>query len=410
MRTRLISELIGVSAAVVICGALHISAAPLSAQAAPTLQFTATPVAFRLPDDIHLGEVAGVARSSNGQTLYVYTRTGNPTISLGTSRAVSHGGSRLLVFDANGSYQREIGQGAYGLLQAQQVRVDPQNNVWLVDQMSSLVMKFDPNGRLLMVIGRKPEAMGVPGGAPVPSATVAAPPPPAAAGAGRGGAAAGAAAGGAAGAAGRAGGGGAAAAGGGGAGGGRAAGAGAAGESFSRPTDVAWDSQGNIYVADGVGNSRVAKYDRNGKWIKNWGSRGSENGQFNVVHGIAIDANDNVYVADRGNGRIQVFDAEGSFKTQFSNLGRPSALCISRGATPYLFVSNSNPADDIDVAGDIMVLDLTGRVLGRFGRAGKTAGEFGTVNAIDCQNPAELLVGEIGNWRVQGVRVTLPGR
>src|SRR5688572_20011930 len=113
MRTRSISELLGVSAAVVICGALHISAAPLSAQAAPTLQFTATPVAFRLPDDIHLGEVAGVARSSNGQTLYVYTRTGNPTISLGTSRAVSHGGSRLLVFDASGSYQREIGQGAY---------------------------------------------------------------------------------------------------------------------------------------------------------------------------------------------------------------------------------------------------------------------------------------------------------
>jgi hypothetical protein len=391
---------------------------PLSAQAAPTLQVTATVVPFRLPDDIHLGEVAGVARSSNG-TIYVYTRTGNPTISLGTSRAVSHGGSRLLVFDANGAYQREIGQGAYGLLQAQQVRVDPQNNVWLVDQMSSLVMKFDPNGRLLMVIGRKPEAMTVPGQAPAGAAAAgrageagragaAAAGGAAGAGAAAGGAAAGRGA--AAGGGGGGGGGGAPAAAGRGGGGGRAAGAGAAGESFSRPTDVAWDSQGNIYVADGYGNSRVAKYDRNGRWIKNWGSRGTENGQFNVVHGIAVDASDNVYVADRENGRIQVFDAEGNFKTQFTGLGRPSALCISRGANPYLFVSNSNPQDDIDVGGDIMVLDLSGRVLGRFGRAGKPVGEFGTVNAIDCQNPAELLVGEIGNWRVQRVRVALPAR
>jgi hypothetical protein len=110
----------------------------------------------------------------------------------------------------------------------------------------------------------------------------------------------------------------------------------------------------------------------------------------------------------RGNGRVQVFDAEGTFKTQFTGLGRPSALCLSRGTTPYLFVSNSNPADDIDVGGDILVLNLDGRVLGRFGRAGKPVGEFGTVNAIDCRNPAELLVGELGNWRVQRVSVTLP--
>ena len=127
-----------------------------------------------------------------------------------------------------------------------------------------------------------------------------------------------------------------------------------------------------------------------------------------MVNGIVIDAQNNVYVADRGNGRIQVFDTEGNFKTQFTGLGRPSALCLTGGATPMLFVSNSNPADDIDVGGDIRVLNLSGQVLGRFGRAGKVVGEFGTVNAIDCRNPADLLVGELGNWRVQRVRLTLP--
>jgi len=195
--------------------------------------------------------------------------------------------------------------------------------------------------------------------------------------------------------------------GGGGGGGARAGGpppgSGAEGENFNRPTDVAWDSQGNIYVADGYGNSRVAKYDSNGKWIKNWGSTGTNPGQFRVVHGIQIDAANNVYVADRDNRRIQVFDSNGTFKTQFRNVGSPWAICISPGAQQFLYVSNSNPPNNLDYDGEILKMTLDGRIVGKFGRAGKMLKEFGTVNAIDCRTENELYVGELGNWRVQKV-------
>ena len=87
---------------------------------------------------------------------------------------------------------------------------------------------------------------------------------------------------------------------------------------FRQPTDVAWDSQGNTYVTDGYINSRVAKYDRNGVWVKSWGTKGSGPGEFNIPHSIAIDRQDNVYVGDRTNHRIQVFDTDGNFKRMFS--------------------------------------------------------------------------------------------
>jgi hypothetical protein len=178
-------------------------------------------------------------------------------------------------------------------------------------------------------------------------------------------------------------------------------GAGAQSDVFQRPTDVSWDSAGNIYVADGLENARVAKFDKDGRFVKSWGSRGQEPGQFNMVHGIAVDSQDNVYVADTGNKRIQVFDREGTFKTQVTGVGAPAALCISAGAHPYLYSSNSNLPDDIDSGGEIYKLELSGKIIGKFGRAGKLPKEFGTVNAISCRSENELFVGEIGNWRVQ---------
>ena len=358
----------------------------LSAQLSfPDIPYDAS-APLTLPPDIHLGEAAGVATNSKGD-VFVYTRTGTPRITTAGARNVSHGGARLFQFDRTGKFVREMGQGAYGFLQAQQVRVDPQDNIWVVDQMSTQVIKFDPNGRIQMVLSRKPEAMRVPA---LPLATppdtyalVAPRPPQPPAGEGRGGAPAAAAP-----AGGR---------------GGPLPGAGAAGESFNRPTDVAWDAAGNIYVADGYGNSRIAKYDRNGKWIKNWGSTGTEPGQFRVVHGIAIDATGTVYVADRDNKRIQVFDAEGTFKTQFRNVGSPWAICITPAPRQFLYVSNSNPPNNLDYDGEILKMSLDGKIVGKFGRAGKLLKEFGTVNAIDCRTENELYVGELGNWRVQKV-------
>src|SRR5688500_16321615 len=172
-----------------IAAALAMSGGLLSGQTAPTIEFDANVSPLTMPDNIHLGEVAGVATNSRGE-IYVYTRTGNPTITIGTARAVSHGGGRLFQFDRNGKYMREIGQGLYGFLQPQQVRVDPQDNVWVVDQMSTQVIKFDPNGRVQMVLSRKPEAMRVPALPLVPLPTgipiVQAPPAAAAPAAGRG--------------------------------------------------------------------------------------------------------------------------------------------------------------------------------------------------------------------------------
>src|SRR5204862_5107928 len=115
----------------------------------------------------------------------------------------------------------------------------------------------------------------------------------------------------------------------------------------------------------------VAKFDSKGVFIKSWGSRGTGPGLFGTsVRAIAVDAQGTVYVADSGNKRIQVFDNNGTFKTQYTNVGVPTALCITPGPNQFLYSSNSNPPDDIDVAGEIYEMRLDGTIVGRFGRAG----------------------------------------
>jgi hypothetical protein len=370
----------------------------------PELPFDATVDLLKPPDTIHFGEVAGVATNSKGH-IFVYTRTGATHASLGGSRTFYKAGSRLFQFDPSGKFVKEIGVGVYGMNFAQAVRVDAQDNIWVVDQGSSNIIKFDPDGHILLVLSRKPEAIAVRPGAPGGGA------------AGRGGAPEGArggapeaARGGSPPEGGR---GGAAEAGRGGQpGGGRGPvgppGSGIPGDSFTRTAGVAWDRAGNIYVADGagngVGNARVAKFDKDGHFIKSWGYRGTEAGQFNMLRGIAVDGQDHVYVADAGNKRIQVFDRDGNPKAQIANVGTPAAICISPGAHQYLFSSNSNDTETLD-NGEIYKLELNGGIVGKFGRAGKLPKEFGIVNAIDCRTENELFIGELGNWRVQ--RVTL---
>src|SRR5262249_11093086 len=156
-----------------------------------------------LPDDIYLGEAVGVATNSKGN-IFVYTRTGNPTATVGTRRTFARSSARLFEFDPSGKFVREIGQDNYGFVFAHAVRVDKQDNVWVGEGGSSMIITFARSGRIVMTRGRKPEALDT-------TASVAPPPPPAARGGGPG------------------------------AGGAAAApvGAGLAGDNFNRPTDVA---------------------------------------------------------------------------------------------------------------------------------------------------------------------------
>ena len=159
-------------------------------------------------------------------------------------------------------------------------------------------------------------------------------------------------------------------------------------------------------MADGanktVGNARIAKFDKDGHFIKSWGARGSEPGQFSAIRGIVMDAQGNLYVADSGNNRIQVFDSDGNAKRQIAGIGAPMAICITPGPHQYIFSSNSNDPETLD-NGEIYKLELDGKIVGKFGRAGRIMKEFGTVNAIDCRSENELFVGELLSWRVQKV-------
>ena len=143
--------------AVALCACV----APLVAQSsAPDIPYDANADLLKLPDNIHLGEAAGVATDSKGH-IFVYTRTGASHATVGTSRTFYKAGSRLLEFDQTGKFMREIGQGVYGFNFAQAVKIDPQDNIWVVDQGSSNVIKFDQDGRILLVLSRKPEAIAV---------------------------------------------------------------------------------------------------------------------------------------------------------------------------------------------------------------------------------------------------------
>ena len=342
-----------------------------AAQAAVTeLAFETNADFLQTPANLYIGEVGGVAENSKGR-IFVYTRTGHPYATLGDNRTFARNGSRLLEFDRNGRYVRELGQDVYGFNAAIGLRVDPSDNVWTVDAAANQVVKFDPAGRVALVLGRKPEAINV-----RPAQ------PPAGGGTGGGGGGRGE---------------------GGGRGGGATPGAGTPGSSFSRPTDVAWDRDGNIYVADGIGNNnRIAKFDKNGRFLQHWGSTGAGPGQFTGVKALVIDAQGNIYAADAGNKRVQVFAPDGAFKSEFGNIGKPLAMCITPGSPQYLFISHAGDEDGMEDAA-IYKVRLDGTVVGRFGRAGKQPGEFGLANSLDCRSEHELLVGEMTNWRVQRV-------
>ena len=148
---------------------------------------------------------------------------------------------------------------------------------------------------------------------------------------------------------------------------------------FGRPTDVTWDPQGNIFVSDGYVNSRVVKFDKNGRFIGQFagGERGDGQNQLNTPHSISADAQGNIYVGDRGNRRIVVLNNDLTLKTMYTNVGNPWAVCVSPGPHQYLYSSNSNPdsnpAASWAITGEIYKMELDGKIIGKFGKAGQGA-------------------------------------
>jgi len=345
----------------------------LAQSGVPELNYSAVDLLKTPVEGPFVGEVAGVGANSKGQ-LFVYTRTGHPYATLGDNRTFSRFGSKLYLFDNNGKFVREWGQDVYGFNAAIGLRVDPQDNIWTIDAAASQIVKFLPDGAVGLVLGRKPETISVrpaqaPAGAPSAQGAPGAP----GAGGGGGGQAQ------------------------------RPAGSGTPGSTFSRPTDVAWDRAGNIYIADGIGNNnRVAKFDKDGRFLTQWGSTGKGASQFTGVKSIAVSAAGDVYVADAGNKRVQIFDGEGKFKSEFGGVGTPLTMCMTRGATQYLYISHAGDNDGMDDAA-IYKTTLDGKLVGKFGTAGKQLKEFGLANSIDCRDENTLLIGEMTNWRVQRV-------
>jgi sugar lactone lactonase YvrE len=328
----------------------------------PSIAYDSIADPVRLPKDTYLGECSGVALNSHGH-IFVLSRGNSIGPAYGAAAA------QLLEFAPDGRFVREIGHNLYAWSFAHTVKVDRRDNIWVTDKGSDMVIKFTPEGRVAMVFGRKQEA------ADEETGPLKHPNPPLPAEPGR----------------------------------------------FRQVTDVAWDAAGNTYISDGYINSRVAKVDRDGNWLKSWGDRGTGPGQFHTPHSIAVDAHDNVYVADRSNRRIQVFDTEGTFLRQFTidvpvppdarpaigNMpdeaaiaagtfapGSPWAICISPGPNQVLYSADAFP-------GRIYKMTLDGKVLGVLGKSGKQPKQFGWIHQMACPAENVLFVAELLNWRVQ---------
>jgi DNA-binding beta-propeller fold protein YncE len=159
---------------------------------------------------------------------------------------------------------------------------------------------------------------------------------------------------------------------------------------FNRPADVAFAQNGDIYVADGYGNSRVVKFDRDGNFIKAWGKYGAGAGEFNLPHSVAVDKAGRVYVADRENQRIQIFDAEGNFIQQWTGIGYPYGLVI----TPDQHVWMTDGGYD-----RIVELDQNGKILGAFGEPGHKPGQMAWAHFMAMGPDQTVYVADVLNWR-----------
>jgi hypothetical protein len=342
-----------------------------SQQTPPDIPFKVE-VPLKMPPEVYMGEVAGVAVNSKHH-VFVYTRTGADD---GTS-LMDMRSARIFEFGPDGRFVKEIGKNLYSKAWAHAVRVDKDDNIWLVDNGSDEITKLSPDYKVQFVLGRRDEAVGERKRPHDPK------PPNTNAG------------------------------------------------WFNEPTDVAWDPQGNIFVSDGYVNSRVHKFDKDGNIVKSVGTdkKSGGPGEFNLPHAIAVDNHGFVYVADRSNGRIQILDNDLNYVREikfqppfpegyvanipdFGGPARPgtqpplspadtkyrtlwpNTLCITPGATQYIYVNDMFP-------GRVYKFTLDGKLLGQFGISGYKPGQFGWIHALACVSENEIWTGELLTWRVQ---------
>lgn len=311
--------------------------------ATPRLLVTEEVLTLRVPGHT-IGETEGVAKNSKGN-LFVFTRSGNA----GPARGAA--ASQIFEFDTNLKFVKMWGPDNYAASFAHTIRIDKYDNLWMVDEGSNMIVKFDPLGDVKMVLGRKPEAIDylerfvergekeAPGHPPMRVGT------------------------------------------------------------YNRPTDVAFDSQDNIFIADGYINARVVKLAKDGKWLKAVGEHGSGPNQFSTVHAITSDAKDNIYVADRGNNRIQVFDKDLNPVKIIDNVGAPWSVCVSPGPTQYLYSGDS--------AGKIFKLDLNGNLIG-WAQTSEGHGQTSClVHELHCESENVLYKGDCSAWLVE--KITIKG-
>jgi DNA-binding beta-propeller fold protein YncE len=175
-----------------------------------------------------------------------------------------------------------------------------------------------------------------------------------------------------------------------------------AGEPFNRCTHTALSPRGDLYVSDGYGNARIHKYSPDGKLLRSWGEPGCDPGQFNIPHNICCDPDGWVYVADRENHRVQVFDGDGKYETQWNNMHRPCGLLTGAGPKPIFYVGEIGPALAINrevpnLGPRISVLTHEGKLLARVGqaKAGTQPDQFVAPHGLAVDSRGDLYVGEV---------------